>query len=347
MVFIEITKSNIKYLNIFLDNTFPNTFRYFNNKTSEQIIKNHYKTLLYLENTHPIGYAHIDYDAINDKYWFGICVLSKHYRKGIGNKLITKILENFNNSNIDTLYLSVDKSNTIAYNLYIKSNFKIQREINNMYIMSLTKSNILYLPVSFGEAIDKLTILDIKMNKILDSRKIDIEQEYNLLYIKLKEIVKTIKFHYEVLKLINLQIWNDQDIFRYSINDNEKTTICIKIIEYNDARFRIKNKINSILHSFLKEQKGYNPTIFEITYPSLSDNYELFNSIIKYNSLFNDTVRVLCHPEQFNLLNNIFKYDITIKIDDSLTNNIESSCHNIQDYSYFRSPIFEFICNYK
>ena len=45
MSFIEIIQSNIDYLKKFLDNTFPNTFRYFNNKTSEQIIKNHYKAI--------------------------------------------------------------------------------------------------------------------------------------------------------------------------------------------------------------------------------------------------------------------------------------------------------------
>jgi hypothetical protein len=33
------------------------------------------------------------------------------------------------------------------------------------------ENNILYLPVSLGEAIDKLTILDIKYEKIIDNRK--------------------------------------------------------------------------------------------------------------------------------------------------------------------------------
>ena len=50
-------------------------------------------------------------------------------------------------------------------------------------------NDILYLPVSLGEAIDKLTILDIKLDKIVDNRKIDVKKEYNLLYDKLKEFI--------------------------------------------------------------------------------------------------------------------------------------------------------------
>ena len=92
MSIIELNESNIKYLTDFLENDFPTTFRYFNNKTVEQIIKNHYKTLLYIENNMPIGYAHIDYDIVNNKYWFGICVLSSHCGKGIGKQLIKKII---------------------------------------------------------------------------------------------------------------------------------------------------------------------------------------------------------------------------------------------------------------
>ena len=49
-----------------------------------------------------------------------------------------------------------------------------------------TIDNMLFLPVSLGEAIDKLTILDIKMDKITDDRRIDVKNEYDLLYNKLK-----------------------------------------------------------------------------------------------------------------------------------------------------------------
>jgi RimJ/RimL family protein N-acetyltransferase len=344
MSLIEITKSNIYLLEHFLENTIPTTFRYFNNKTAEQIIKNHYITILYIENEKPIGYAHIDYDIINNKYWFGICVLSDYCGKGIGTKLIKKILTTFNSSDIDTLYLTVDKINTIAYNLYLKNGFKLERETDNISIMRLIKSNILYLPVSFGEAVDKLTILDIKMNKINDSRKYDVEIEYNKLKNELKSIITPIMFYYNALKMINLAIWEDQDTFRYSSDEIEKTQICKKIIEDNDARFRIKNKINYILQSHLKEQKGYNPKVFTINY---SDNKEYFidlNTLIKYHSIFNDKVIINCNNNLIDTLQEYYKYDPSIEIicntnvniTSDYINSLKQQVHNKKFYSFIQ-----------
>jgi hypothetical protein len=43
-------------------------------------------------------------------------------------------------------------------------------------------NNILYLPVSLGEAIDKLTILNIKYDKIQDKRREEVKIEYDMLY---------------------------------------------------------------------------------------------------------------------------------------------------------------------
>ena len=59
-------------------------------------------------------------------------------------------------------------------------------------------SKILFLPVSLGEAIDKLTILDIKCAKIMDERKLDVEKEYTILYDELRVLSINIK-HYMML----------------------------------------------------------------------------------------------------------------------------------------------------
>ncbi len=345
MSIIEVTPANINYLINFLKNDFPITFRYFNNKTAEQIIKNHYKTLIYIEGDIPVGYAHIDYDIVNNKYWFGICVLSSHYGKGIGTQLITKILEYFKDSNIDILHLTVDKTNIVAYNMYLKNGFTLQRETQNIYIMSLIKSNILYLPVSYGEAVDKLTILDIKMNKITDSRKKDVEIEYNKLHSELKSIVESINFYYDALKMINLEIWEDQDKFRYSSDETEKTHICKKIIEDNDARFRIKNKINNILQSFLKEQKGYNPKVFTINYLDNKEHIITLNSIIKYQSIFNDKIIINCNSTILPTLQKYYNYDSSIEINSNSTiyipddyiRTLESMIHNRSFYNFIKN----------
>jgi hypothetical protein len=60
---------------------------------------------------------------------------------------------------------------------------------------------MIVLPVSLGEAIDKLTILDIKQNKIHDHRKQDAVTEFTLLSEKLKEYKMNEKFINELKEI--------------------------------------------------------------------------------------------------------------------------------------------------
>ena len=116
----------------------------------------------------------------------------------------------------------------------------------------------IYLPVSLGEAIDKLTILDIKLDHIKDNRKIDVKLEYDLLYDKLKDFIDKYNDLYISMKKVNLIIWKQMDVLRDGDTTNEiYMKICKECIEMNDVRFRIKNKINYISKSSIKEQKGY------------------------------------------------------------------------------------------
>ena len=73
------------------------------------------------------------------------------------------------------------------------------------------------LPVSIGEALDKLSILEIKLDKIKDERRADVQKEYDAILGKLDHLfTRDAKFHYHILKEVNMRIWNDQDIFRES-----------------------------------------------------------------------------------------------------------------------------------
>jgi hypothetical protein len=109
------------------------------------------------------------------------------------------------------------------------------------------------LPVSLGEAIDKLTILDIKCSRIKHAE--DSKREYEMLYDRLKEYVTTYKYQYTVLRLVNEEIWDMQDEIRSMAQpDGAK---CIDILNRNDMRFRIKDTINKLASSHLREQKGY------------------------------------------------------------------------------------------
>ena len=66
--------------------------------------------------------------------------------------------------------------------------------------MTENENQLINLPVSLGEALDKLTILDIKMNKIKDNRITDVKNEYTLLYNTLKSYVNNHQFYYNILK---------------------------------------------------------------------------------------------------------------------------------------------------
>jgi hypothetical protein len=152
--------------------------------------------------------------------------------------------------------------------------------------------NLTYLPVSIGEAIDKLTILDIKLDKIQDARRNDVKKEYDMLYEKLNVFIEKYHSLYKQMKHINLLIWDMMDKLRDGkLDDHSYFIECKRCVEYNDIRFRVKNKINDKAKSSLKEQKGYLVNKVEI---NINDDVDVSLVIkpIKYLSLVKDLVIV-------------------------------------------------------
>lgn len=158
--------------------------------------------------------------------------------------------------------------------------------------------SLIKLPVSIGEAIDKLTILDIKCEMIKDSRRDDCVKEFDMLFDELKDFLKDNIYYYNILKYINLKIWKDQDIIRV-IDDGELVgQLANKILKDNDARFRIKKVINDLSNSVLKEQKGYAKTraVF-LSHMGMGDLINL-NGAIRYLSIMYDEL-ILFTPKQY------------------------------------------------
>jgi len=203
----------------------------------------------------------------------------------------------------------------------------------------MSNNALLYLPVSLGEAIDKLTILDIKLSKINDDRKNDVKNEYELLYDKLKENVVKYNNLYETMKKLNLLIWNMMNILRDGdVNDNEYLKTCKECIEFNDIRFRVKNKINYISESFLKEQKSYKINRLVIIINKDCYDVVLLN-IIKYFSFIYDEINIV---SSFSLsyIRDFFYYDISILFK---TDNEFIDCKNkvIENKEYNDDAIYE------
>jgi len=172
--------------------------------------------------------------------------------------------------------------------------------------------NILYLPISIGEALDKLSILNIKIEEIKDSRYNDVKKEYDLLFGFLKDYVDKYSTLYNLLKCVNKEIWEYMDVLRDgNLNDEEYFKINKKTIIKNDVRFRIKNKINFNSKSFLKEQKAYNITSKTFFLDEIQE--ESLNSIIE-ESLNYDEILICCNLQNYDEIIKYFDYDKTINI---------------------------------
>lgn len=174
------------------------------------------------------------------------------------------------------------------------------------------------LPISIGEAIDKLSILDIKLDKIQDNRRNDVEKEYNLIREKLKIFIENYSELYKLMKEINLIIWDQMDVLRDGkLNDNNYTKLCRECIETNDIRFRIKNKINLISNSALKEQKSYKTNRLMIKLHCDESVFNLFIKPISYFSFIYDEISIISNKSLI-LFKDYFHYDSTIKFNEML-----------------------------
>jgi len=123
---------------------------------------------------------------------------------------------------------------------------------------------MLSVPVSVGELIDKLSILQVKKIKVTNSDKLlFINKEYDLLYEMSSEFlqIKDILQIYDDLINTNLKLWEVEDELRViesTKNFDDTFTELARLVYYtNDERFRLKDKINSLTNSEIKEQKDY------------------------------------------------------------------------------------------
>jgi len=119
------------------------------------------------------------------------------------------------------------------------------------------------IEVSIGEVFDKITILEIKQERITDPVKLSyICDELKVLRDSLDEAEITIPdLLYKKLKDINLSLWETEDVIRDKENscsfDEDFIQHARLDAKYNDDRFLVKNKINNYCDSEIKEQKSY------------------------------------------------------------------------------------------
>ena len=119
---------------------------------------------------------------------------------------------------------------------------------------------------SIGEVIDKITILDLKLKRILDIEKLaNIKREHTILTQALsKEITidDTYKGFYDRLLDMNSELWEvEEDIRKLDEEANFGIyfiTNARSVYKFNDIRALIKREINVHYKSNLIEEKSYN-----------------------------------------------------------------------------------------
>jgi hypothetical protein len=123
---------------------------------------------------------------------------------------------------------------------------------------------IKYIPVSVGELIDKISILEIKQKHIKNKTQLkNVNHELSmLLLLDTENIVNSLI--YKELKTVNESLWDIEDRLRKyeSIEkfDGEFITAARNVYKLNDQRAAIKRQINIQYESELIEEKSYDWT---------------------------------------------------------------------------------------
>jgi len=125
--------------------------------------------------------------------------------------------------------------------------------------------NKIIIEVSIGELLDKISILEIKLQKIKNPEKLRfIKDEYSILKNQLEKKIKSsseLNELYKSLKEINSKLWVIEDEKRLCEKEKEFDEKFIKLSRevhfLNDDRAKIKLEINNLTNSKIKEIKEY------------------------------------------------------------------------------------------
>ncbi len=118
------------------------------------------------------------------------------------------------------------------------------------------------IEVSNGEIVDKLTIIQIKLERIEEKKKIiNLQKEYDVLNAAVKDIIAKDNELYKRLYEVNCKLWDIEDRIRElekaGLFDSEFIETARAVYFTNDERSVIKKEINKLTGSNLIEEKSY------------------------------------------------------------------------------------------
>jgi hypothetical protein len=137
--------------------------------------------------------------------------------------------------------------------------------VNEFNIKMINKPKKILSEISAGELLDKISILEIKTEKINDKTSLkEIQKEYKILIKTQKSLVKIkgkISELFKLIKKTNLKLWNIEDQLRICEKNKDFGNNFIKLAREvylnNDKRAKIKSEINRVSGSNIREIKHY------------------------------------------------------------------------------------------
>lgn len=122
------------------------------------------------------------------------------------------------------------------------------------------------IPVSIGELLDKLSILEIKRARFTDAERLkNVQREWSALDAVRQGLTlasaSEVEEAYDALKRVNEQLWRIEDDIRSreaaGIFDDTFVALARAVYRTNDERAALKRRINSLTGSELREEKAY------------------------------------------------------------------------------------------
>lgn len=199
---------------------------------------------------------------------------------------------------------------------------RIFKELDDGVTAQAQTQTSLKIDVSIGEVVDKYSILELKLENINDeSKREGIRLEMSLLQSHVDNIKPTTL--YRMLIYINGLIWNDSDTVKELLKNYDETNsehvsrnakLSNKIFENNQKRFRIKQLLNNIYSSYVKEYKSYAE---EICYITARNSDDIYSKVPEINYLCITYDRVLVNVQYKDVFQTLFhKYNISFVEED-------------------------------
>jgi len=118
-----------------------------------------------------------------------------------------------------------------------------------------------WAPISVGELLDKISILQLKMQHASEHQRANCEQELCMLTKLMPQIIPQVSDLQHALFQVNEKIWHLEDAIRHKehsqVFDDQFVHMARQIYTQNDLRAQIKKQINLLTDSQIQEEKVY------------------------------------------------------------------------------------------